>query len=193
MKNIRGLQISYYINLFGAMALLILAVLMLSEYKPSILLIADIVLISLSMLAILYFGIRCVVSAVALYRNDDLFALRKFMKISKRGLIPFFVMNFIYYSLFIMILMAASRGIFLFGPIPMILIPLVIFTYLAVLFTSSFSIAFIVLLKKKDKFDTSSMLLNICLQLTFVLDIVGMLFLLRRFKKDDDVFSVVEG
>lgn len=193
MKSIRGLQMSYYINLFGGMALLVLAVLMLTEYKSNILLTVDIVIVVLSMLAILYFGIRCVINAVELYRSDNLQTLRKYMKVAKRGLIPFFIINFIYHFLVIMILIAASRGIFLFGPIPIILIPLVLFTYLAVLFTSSFSIAFIALLKKKGKFNSSSEFWNICIQLMFVLDIIGVIFLLRRFRIDNVVFTNVEG
>lgn len=131
-----------------------------------------------------YYGIRCIVQAIKFFRGDDLISLREYMKVGKRGLILYFLINFIYHALFFMILMAASRGIFLFGPIPMLLIPLMLFTYLAVIFTSSFSIAFILLLKKKRMMEPGTMIFNIFMQLNFVLDIIGMVFLLKRFKKD---------
>jgi hypothetical protein len=59
-----------------------------------------------------------------------------------------------------------------------------------VIFTSSFSIAFILLLKKKEKISIIDMVLNIWLQLIFILDIIGMILLLNRFKKNELVHSM---
>jgi hypothetical protein len=59
-----------------------------------------------------------------------------------------------------------------------------------VIFTSSFSIAFILLLKKKEKISIMDMVLNIWLQLIFILDIIGMILLLNRFKRNELVHSV---
>lgn len=190
MKNLRRLQISYYINMFGAIVLLIFAVLALSEEKLRFLLIVDLAIMGITLLTAMYFGIRCIVNALQLYKKEDLQLLREYMKVGKRGLIPFFIINFIYYILIFMLLIVASHGIFLFSPIPLLFVPLIIFTYFAVIFTSSFSIAFILLLKKKEKISIIDMVLNIWLQLIFILDIIGMILLLNRFNKNKLVHSV---
>ncbi|NLJ88534.1 MAG: hypothetical protein GX327_07130 [Epulopiscium sp.] len=188
MKRIRALQISYYINIFAAIALILILMLFYGSKIQNIFLLADIMLGIFSIIAIFLFGILCISNAVVLYRRGDLATLRQYMKVAKRGLIPFFIINFIYCAFLNMILFVASRGIFIIGPIPIMIIIMVSFTYLAVLFSSSYSIAFIIQLKKKDKLSQGVAFLNICLQLIFVLDIIELIYLLRRFRKENDVF-----
>ena len=184
MKRIRALQISYYINIFAAIALILILMLFYGSKIQNIFLLADIMLGIFSIIAIFLFGILCISNAVVLYRRGDLATLRQYMKVAKRGLI-FLIL---YIVLLNMILFVASRGIFIIGPIPIMIIIMVSFTYLAVLFSSSYSIAFIIQLKKKDKLSQGVAFLNICLQLIFVLDIIELIYLLRRFRKENDVF-----
>ncbi len=180
MKYIRGLHISYYLNFVAAVALLKFGIFVPIELDTSALLKIDMAVIILTMVAILYFGVHGIITAVKLFRANDLTALRRHMKHAKVGMIPFFIINFIYYLALIMLVLGASRGLFLFGPIFVVIVPIVIFTYLAVLFTSAFTIAYILLMKKNNQLTGDAVVLHICLQLIFVLDMVSMFILLRK-------------
>lgn len=117
-----------------------------------------------------------------LYRNNESAYLRKFMKVLKLGAIPYFMLNFILYLLLFMLFFAASRGIIMFSPIPLMFLIPVFFTYLSVLFTSLYGMGFAFAMQKEQKMKTGKLIIHILLQLCFVLDVLDTLILLKNYK-----------
>jgi hypothetical protein len=119
-----------------------------------------------------------------LYKNNEYNSLRKNMKSTKLGAIPYFIINFIFYFLLFALFFAASRGIMIVTPIPLLFLVPIAFTYLSVLSTSFYGIGFIVILYKAKKLKIGKLIFHILLQLCFVLDVVDTLILLAKNKSE---------
>jgi hypothetical protein len=139
--------------------------------------------------ALIISGVLNVISAIVniknayqLCKNSDTITLRKYMKRLKLGAIPYFILNFVFFLLLFLLFFAASRGIFIFTPIPMLFLIPIFFTYLAVLFTSPYAIGFAVVLSNENKMKTGKLVIHILLQLCFVLDVVDTIVLLKKYK-----------
>jgi hypothetical protein len=128
------------------------------------------------------FAIVNIKNAYQLYKNRDSITLRKYMKRLKFGAIPYFILNFVFYLLLFLLFFAASRGIIIFSPIPLFFLIPTFFTYLAVLFTSPYAIAFVAVLRNEGKMKTRNLIMHILLQLCFVLDVVDTIVLLKKYK-----------
>jgi hypothetical protein len=112
-------------------------------------------------------------NTVKLYKQNDVFELRKRAKIIKLSLIPFWIFHFFISALIMIFFIAISRGMgIIFVPIPMF------FTYISLLITSIFSIAFILLLNKNKYL--KRYYIHILLQLCFVIDIIDIIYLLKK-------------
>lgn len=129
------------------------------------------------------FAIFNIINTYRLYKNKEFNNLRKCMKILKFGSIPYFVVNFLIYSLLFLLFFAASRGIIIFTPIPIIFIIPILFTYVTTVFTSCYGIGFVAMIKKEAKMGTGKLILHVLLQLCFILDVLDTIILLMKYKR----------
>lgn len=189
MKLVKNALISLYINLF-VIILLLVSLLKFGLIKNDIgnlikyLLIAG-VIISCIFNAI--FALKNVLKAYQLYKNKECNSLRKHMKALKFGVIPYFVLNFVIYLFLFAILFVGSRGIMIVTPIPLIFLFPIFFTYLIVVFTSSYGICFAVINSKEKGLSKMKLVLYTLLQLCFVLDVISTVILLIKYKKVEEI------
>jgi hypothetical protein len=130
------------------------------------------------------FAVINIKNAIQMVKRNEYKSLRKSMKVLKLGAIPYFIINFLIYLMLFLLLFAASRGIILFSPIPLMFLIPITFTYLTVLFTSSYGIGYVVIIGKEKRLKKSKLLIHILMQLCFVLDIFSTIVLLRKYKLD---------
>lgn len=185
MKIVKGLLIGLYTNILLVILLLVLIFMSITNKSIG----GWILLVVLSMAIIsgifnIVFGLLNIWNTFQLYKNSEYEIIRKRMKVLKFGSIPFFIINFLVYFLLFFLFLAASRGILLFTPIPLFFIIFIFFTYLVVLFTSSYGIGFLAIIKRKGRINTGSLIIHILLQLCFVLDVFDTFILLSKYKKD---------
>ena len=126
-----------------------------------------------------------IINSITLFKNNDHVSLRQYMKTLKLGLIPYSVINFILYSFIFFILFASSKGIIVVSPVPLFFLVPIFFTYLAVLFTSSYGIGYVLILNKGNKLKNGYLVIHILLQLCFVLDVISTIILLIRYKNSE--------
>ncbi|GKU25150.1 DUF6652 family protein [Clostridium folliculivorans] len=183
MKNVKNTLIGLYFNLF----IVILSLLFLlrglthSNMYAWLKWIFVFALIVSETFNIVFAGINAVNSFILL-KNSDYNSMRKNMKALKFGVIPYFVINFIIYALLFLLFFAASRGLIVFTPIPLLFLIPVFFAYLTVIFTSSYGIGFSLILYKEKRIKTGKLVLHMLLQLCFVLDVIDTIILVSKNK-----------
>lgn len=183
MKPVRLALIGLYLNLF-------LIILLLVCFIGEVLFYGNahwsnwviVALIAISGIFNFIIAIANIINSITLFRNSDDVSLRQNMKTLKFGLIPYFFINFILYLFIFLILFAASRGIIIFSPIPLFFIIPIIFTYLAVLFTSFYGIGYVLILGKENRIKSNGLVIHVLLQLCFVLDVISTVILLAKYK-----------
>ena len=177
MKKIALFLVSLYLNLLFSFGYIGLIVVDLSKKN----IISDllkngyyITWLSIVIL-LLILSIINLISAIKLFIQKDVILLRKSMILIKLASIPFFIFNFIFFVVVLFVFVVASRGLgIILVPIPIII------TYLILLVTSTYSILFIIILKRFKIISNKSAIINIIIQLIFVLDMIGVLFLLKN-------------
>jgi hypothetical protein len=183
MKFIRNTLLGLYVNLFLIILLIVNLLNGLTKNNMSNLmqrmLIAVVVVSGVSNAI---FAIKNVINTCRLYKSGDYNSLRKHMKMLKLGTIPYFILNFILYFLLFLLFFAASRGLIIFTPIPLLLLLPIFFTYLTVLFTSCYGIGFIAIINKENNTKSGNLIVHVLLQLCFVLDVVSTIILLTKYK-----------
>ncbi len=183
MKLIRNTLVGLYANLFMVIALIITLLRGLIRYNSGnilkSLLIAAVV-ITLILNSIL--AVKNIINTYRLYKERQYNLLRKHMKVIKLGMIPYFIINFIIYILLFMLFFAASRGLIIFSPIPLLFIVPVFFTYLSMLFTSCYGIGFAAIVNSEKNLGNLKFIIHILFQLCFVLDVVSTIILLLKYK-----------
>ena len=118
-------------------------------------------------------------NTIKLFRQNNILEIRKNVKIIKLSLIPFWILHFIISVIIMFVFLGISRGLgIIFIPIP------IFFTYLFLLITSIFSIAFILLLNKNKYLKHNY--IHILLQLCFVIDIIDIIYLLRKINLENN-------
>lgn len=128
------------------------------------------------------FAVINIKNAFVFFKNNDYNSMKKGMKAIKFGTIPYFVVNFVLYLLLFLLFFAASRGFFLVSPMPLLFLIPGFFTYLTVIFTSSYGIGYSFILYKEKRLKTGKLILHILLQLCFVLDVIDTIILLTKNK-----------
>lgn len=121
-----------------------------------------------------------------LYKNGEYNYLRKSMQMLKLSTIPYFLLNFIFYLLLILIFFMGTRGIIIFTPVPLLLSIPIFFTYLTVLCSAAYGVGFIAILWKEKSFTIGRTIMHILLQICFVLDVMDTIVLLRKYKAKED-------
>jgi hypothetical protein len=107
--------------------------------------------------------------------------LLEYAKKVKLGLIPFWVINFIGYTAFVIMVNIPSHGFGIF------IVPFPIMASYFVLITSSvLSILLLLLLYREEKINNKQFLIYIITQLCFVLDIIGIIHLLKIIKTENN-------
>ena len=130
------------------------------------------------LLLFIYSIVLNIKNTVKLFKENNLIVLRKNGKLIKLTLIPFWILHFILSVLAMIVFIGASRGMgIIFLPIPIFI------TYIFLLITSIFSIAYILLLRKNKYIN--NIVIHIILQLCFVLDIINMIYILRKISKKE--------
>lgn len=183
MKIIRETLLGLYINLL--MIILLLASAFRGLLKNNMgnwiqwLLIAAVVV---SGIFNILFGIKNIYNTWRLYKNNEYNSLRKYMKRLKLGAVPYFILNFVLYFFLFTLFFAASRGIFIFTPIPLFFLVPIFFTYLSVLLTSCYGIGFAAILNKEKNLGSGKMIIHVLLQICFVLDVLSTIILIIKYK-----------
>jgi hypothetical protein len=185
MKLIRNTLSGLYVNLF--MVILLMARLLWGLTNNNMgdwmrwLLTAAVVISGISNVI---FAVKNIINTCRLYKNREYNSLRKYMKVRKLGVIPYFVLNFVIYFLLFTLFFAASRGLILFTPIPLIFLLPIFFTYLTVLFTSSYGIGFVAIINKEKRLKNGKLIIHVLLQLCFILDVISTIILLMKYKDE---------
>lgn len=185
MKLVRNLIMGIYINIF--LVILLVLLLFRSLTNPSNgrwILIVVLCVTGISSILNMILGLRNIINTFQLWKNNEYNSLRKYMKVLKFGTVPYFIINFIVYALIFLIFFAASRGIIIFTPIPLIFIVIIFITYLTVIFTSSYGIGFLAIIKKEKRIKAGNFIIHILLQLCFVLDVIDTMILLIKYKRE---------
>lgn len=189
MKKVRNILISYYIYLISFVMVFVSFIFGSSyELLNKMTLVFGVSCI-IAFCTIMAFGIICIIDAIRLFRNEDYNLLRANMKILKYSLIPYFIINFGINAIVFIIFLGASRGLLIFTPIPLLFGALIIFAYISVLFSSSYSVLFILLNLKRKKIKIGKTVLFIWMQLCFVIDVLGVMIMLIKFKKEKSIIG----
>ncbi|MFL0248586.1 DUF6652 family protein [Candidatus Clostridium stratigraminis] len=183
MRNVRNTLMGLYFNLIIVILslLFLLRTMLDNDMANWVQWILVVALIVSSILNIIFAGINALNSFI-LFKNNDYNSMRKSMKSLKFGVIPYFIINFIIYLLVFLLFFAASRGIILVTPIPLLFLIPIFFTYLAVIFTSIYGIGFSLILYKEKRLRIGKLILHVVLQLCFVLDVLDTIILLAKNK-----------
>ena len=185
MKFVRNTLLGLYVNLFIVILLLVrlLQELTINNAESPIQRLLIIAMV-ISLILNVIFAVINIINTIRLYKNREYNSMRTYMKVLKLGSIPYFVLNFIIYFLLFMLFFAASRGLIMFTPTPLLFLIPIFFTYLNVLFTSFYGLGFIATISKEKKLSKGKMLIHVLLQLCFVLDVISTIILLREYKVD---------
>lgn len=133
---------------------------------------------------IIYF-IFSIINIIALIidcKNNNLNILFNKMKRIKMGLIPYWIINFICYLPISMTWLVAGHG---FG---FIVVPIFIFaSYTVLILTSIFSIVYLYKLQKNNIILKKQFIIHIILQLFFVIDIIDIIYILKKWNKPNGI------
>ena len=183
MKLVRNALLVLYINLFLVILLLVSLLWGLINHMENWIQWLLTVAVVISGILNVIFAVKNVLNTFTFYKNKEYNSLRKCMKVLKLGVIPYFVINFVVYLLLFTLFFAASRGLMIFTPIPLFFLFPIFFTYLTVLSsTSPYGIGFAVILRKGNRLKNRELMIHVLLQLCFVLDVIGTLILLLKYK-----------
>ena len=138
------------------------------------------ILLALWFVIFIILSIRNIIYTNKLLKRCEIDKLKKLTEFIKFGAIPFWIINFILLSLLTIAIVMGTRGI----GIVIIPVPIII-AYIILLGTSIFSIPYIKLLYKGKKIGFKQMVIHIILQLCFVWDVIGIIYLKINDKKED--------
>lgn len=186
MKYVRNALIGLYVNLFLIVFFWICLFWGLMKDDTGWEQLTIIIFLVISGIINIVFAIINIINAIKLFKNKEFDFLRKYMKKIKLRAIPYFILNFIFFFLLFMLFAAATRGIMLATPFPLLFLIPVFFTYLSVIFTSSYGIGYVAFLYKEGKIKTSKLIIHIILQLCFVLDVLDTIILLKKVKENKE-------
>ena len=126
------------------------------------------------------FSIINIISLAIDYKNNNTEIIFKKTKRIKLGLIPFWIINFICYLPISIILILVGHG---FG---FIIVPIFISaSYMVLILTSIFSIAYLKNLHKNRKIEFKKFIIHSILQLIFVIDIIDIIIILKKYGKSN--------
>jgi hypothetical protein len=119
-----------------------------------------------------------IVNAIKKFMQKDVVLLEKCTKVLKLTLIPFWIINFIGYTVLVIMINIPSHGFGVFIiPIP------IIASYCVLIITSIYSILLLLLLFQNKKLNNKQFLVYIIMQLCFVLDIISIIYFFRKKRK----------
>lgn len=120
-----------------------------------------------------------IISIVLDYRNNNSERLLKKMKRVKFSLIPFWIINFICYIPISSLLLVIGHGFgFFIVPIFMAI------TYIVLLFTSIFSISYLLNIKKNKRITNWQFIGHSILQLCFIIDIIDTIYIASKWGRN---------
>ena len=138
-----------------------------------------IIILCIWAVAFIAVSIALLMDTIILVKSKNESELFVRMKKVKYFTIPYFIFNFIFLSVLMIGLIMGTRGIgILLLPIPFILM------YFVVVATSFYGIGFLFVLYRKGKIVKKKYVLFIILHLTFVLDIVSTMFLIKSYRNN---------
>lgn len=182
MKKSNVLLIAYYANIFFLILLIKFVFSSPSTSIPNFWGYLLVGLILISGILILVFGVLNIREAYSLYQKNDFIGLRNRMKLLKLGLIPYYAINLAIHGLFFLSSMAISRGLILFTPFLIIFLIPIGLAYLSILFSSTYSIGYLILNHKLGLIKWHKMILHILFQLIFIIDVLSTLFILIKYR-----------
>jgi hypothetical protein len=119
-----------------------------------------------------------IISVIKLFIRKELNTLAKYTKVIKFGLIPFWIINFIGYTAFVIMINMPSHGFGIFiVPIP------IMASYSVLIITSLFSILFLMLLYKNGILNSKQILIHFIMQICFIFDIISIFYIFKIIKK----------
>ena len=111
-------------------------------------------------------------------KNKNVEKIKNYCKIIKYYSIPFWIMNIIsYIGLIIAFFFIMFGWVIIFIPIPIFI------SYIILLATSSYSISYLIIMKRNGSITKKQFIKNIILQLCFIFDIIGIIILFKKEKK----------
>jgi hypothetical protein len=137
-----------------------------------------------SILPLLLITIGHFKNALTLLKNGDGNGLRLGMKRMKLASIPYFILNFLYFTVLALIGFAASKGLIIFTPIPLVFVLVIFLTYVVMLLTSTYGFVYLFYLKKTEGMKTVPFIVHFIMQLIFVLDIIDTVLVLSWYPND---------
>lgn len=137
------------------------------------------VLLLISLVAIQVVGWISAVTAVKMYFNSKHEALKKSWELLKFKTIPFYIFNFIYGIIYMIMIIGASRGLAVIAVIP-VLVP-IWYTCAFIVQSGFFGAANVITMRKKHGDNIS--VIHYVLQFLPVLDVISTIILKNKCKK----------
>lgn len=132
----------------------------------------------------IWIPIFCIISVIIIisiiidFKKNKTKVLYKKMKRVKIGLIPFWIMNFICYIPISFVLIVIGHGLGFF------IVPFfVLGSYIVLLLSSLFSIAYLFNLRRNHVISTKKAMIHSIMQLFFVIDIIDTIYIIRKLNK----------
>ncbi len=132
---------------------------------------------------IIIMGVCHLKLAYSLYKKDESKQLRRGMLYMKVGTIPFFLLNFVYFAFVTVFPLILPMGFIFLAPEILVMIFAGTMTYIIMLCTSVYGMGYLALLKKEEKISLTRLVVNLILQVIFVLDILDTIYLLIKYRK----------
>ncbi len=139
------------------------------------------IVLTISFVAVQVVGCLSAATAVKMYIKSECDSLKKSWLLLKLKTIPFYIFNFIYGVIYVIVLIGASRGLAVIAVIP-ILLP-IWYTCAFIVQSGFFGAANVATLRKKHGDGIS--LIHYILQFIPILDVISTIILLRKTKKLD--------
>ena len=190
MKRIYGFIVSLYLNnifiIWLDIFIIMLAKNIMSDfdgvnfesYKP---LIMVLLIWGIWFLLFMVISIINAINIIKKFLQNQTDLLLEYTKKVKFGLIPFWIINFIGYTAFVIMVNIPSHGFGIFiVPFP------IMASYFVLIATSVFSISLLLLLYRERKIDNKQFLIFIMTQLCFVLDVIGVIYLINKIKSENN-------
>ena len=178
MKIVKAFFVMLYVQLVMQYGIIPVAILGMDEntgeFKPWAAVFG--VLLLISFVAVQVVGWISAVTAVKMHFNSEHKALKKSWELLKLKTIPFYIFNFIYGIMYIILIIGASRGLAVMAVIP-VLLP-IWYTCSFIVQSGFFGVANIITIRKK--YGDHISVIHYVLQVLPILDVISTIAVLKK-------------
>jgi hypothetical protein len=129
---------------------------------------------------LIIFVVFVIINFILIIKNNKIDILYKNMKVIKLGLIPFYIINIIYYMYLFFPFEFLQNGYAL-----IYLFIIIVTLYIYVVISSMFTIIYLKCLHKNKILNLEKLIIHALLQLIFICDIIDVLIIIKKHRKSN--------